>query len=196
MEPIKSRKGCIFKIDPTGTIGFSNKVVDLNLQTCPDTGCINRPNCYFNDRLLGKNTEGTKCCLKSKMKFVHNNNNASNLIIMIVGNGKTEDSLEWDQKTPAALLFARAVSIGGMQLQFKKDSIKASFFDKDEEFEFKTKSADCDYLPVLNDYVNFKLNGDNISKTKPFTILPFDYKRHNDLHKEKEIHKFLKVENI
>jgi len=57
MEPIKSRKGCIFKIDPTGTIGFSNKVVDLNLQTY--SGCINRPDCYFNDRLLGKNTQGT-----------------------------------------------------------------------------------------------------------------------------------------
>ena len=176
------------KLQPPITIGLNGKVVDLNLVTCPDSGCINRPKCYFNNKLLGNNTENTSCDEKSKMVFPHNNKTPSNLIVVVVGNGKIEDALENDQKSSAALLWARAITIGGSQLTFEKDKLKVQNFEGNSVFTFETESTTDDYLPILNDYVKFKLNGDNISKTEPNKILPFEYPHYSTINEnEKEI---------
>jgi len=148
--------------DVSGTIGFPTKVFDLQGKECPKGKCPNDSyyRCYYNDIFVNGKSEIKVCDNVSRsMTFRLNPSAPKNLITIVQGgSGRKLDIIENDQKTPAALIFGRAVVHGGCQIVFNKRTFKVTFFEG-EKIVFTLTSVDSliDNYPVIENYVKAKL---------------------------------------
>ena len=155
----------------------------LNNKECPDEKCpAGAPKCYFNDIFVNQKTKSAECSdTLQHIDLKYNPKSPSSLIIAIQGgSGRTLDPLQNDRKTPAALLWGRATAHGGCSISFNTDTLTSTWFEGDKSvFKFNTINSTSDKYPVIENYVNAKLDGSLIAKDGK-SYLEFDYTKHVD----------------
>jgi len=166
------------------TIGFSTEAFDLGNKLCgticPDTAT----KCYYNDMFMNGSLETAVCDETARTMYFKQNTSAPGHLITFVqgGSGRVLDPLQSDQKVPEALLFARAVNHGGLNIKFNAKSLVAEFFENDKVYlTFNINNITPDTYPVIDNYVSQKLAGTLKATVGTVeSILPFDFKKYVD----------------